>query len=209
MGGQPLPARRGLKQVSGWRLRARWALAVAHPDPLTRAANVIALMLAGNQPFYPLTLAVAVGGPWWQAWTVMLAMPCYVAVLPLSRRAPCRARALMVATSIANVAASSLLLGGASGLSVLFLPCAGLAAMLFRTGERAWMLALVGLSIAGWLLAAVHPAPLLAAGPGFDPAQYAAMTRLNAISALALFGFLGMVIPVAAARPTESSATPD
>lgn len=165
-----------------------WGRLVAHDDPLVRGANVIALMLAGNQPTYPLYLWWMVGGPWWLAWWLVLSVPFFAAVPLVSRRWPLAGRMLLVLTGTANVAAASLLLGGQAGLALLLLPCAGLAAMLFRADERTAMLGLVALAMAAWLVLAFYP------GDRFDTAQYAAMARLNALSALALFGFFGVML---------------
>lgn len=165
-----------------------WARLVGHDDPLVRAANVTALMLAGNQPIYPLYLWLLVGGAWWQAWVVMLAVPFFAAVPLVARRRPLLGRLLLAATGIANVIAASLALGAQAGVAVLLLPCAALGAMLFRAGERWAMLGIVGASMLSWLVLADRP------GTVFDAAQYAAIARLNALSALALFGFLGFVI---------------
>ncbi len=175
--------------MSGW-----WQRLVAHDDPLMRAANVVAMMLAGNQPTYPLYLWLAVGGAWWHAWVVMVSVPFFAAVPWVGRRRPLLGRLLLATASIANVAAASLTLGSQAGLSVLLLPCAGLGAMLFRAGERWAMLGIVGASMLVWLALADRPGSL------FDAAQYAAIARLNALSALALFGFFGFVAG-GAARP--------
>lgn len=165
----------------------RWARLVAHEEPTVRAGNTLALILASNQPSYPLWLWLAVGGPWWRAWVVLAAVPLFLAVPPLSRRAPLAGRILLVLTCIGNVVLASLVLGSEAGLRVLLLPCAGIAAALFRRQEQAAMLGAVGLSMLAWLALGGRPAGL------FDAAQYAAMARLNALSALAVFAILGLV----------------
>lgn len=180
--------------MAGW-----WRRLVAHDDPLMRAANVVALMLASNQPIYPLYLWLAVGGAWWHGWIVVVSVPFFAAVPLVGRRRPLLGRLLLVAASIANVVASSLALGSQAGLSVLLLPCAGLGAMLFRAGERWAMLGIVGAAMLAWLALADRPGSL------FDAAQYATITRLNALSALALFGFLGVV---AGAQGATGAAAP-
>ncbi|MBN8892278.1 MAG: hypothetical protein ABS99_00295 [Acetobacteraceae bacterium SCN 69-10] len=171
--------------MAGW-----WARLVAHDDPLMRAANVVALMLATNQPTYPLYLWLAVGEGWWHAWIVLPSVPFFAAVPLLGRRRPLLGRLLLAAVSIANVVASSLALGSQAGLSVLLLPCAALGAMLFRARERWAMLGIVGASMVAWLALADRPGSL------FEPAQYAAIARLNALSGLALVGFLGALVDV-------------
>jgi hypothetical protein len=181
--------------MGGW-----WARLVGHDDPLVRAANVIALMLATNQPTYPLYLWLAVGAGWWHAWIVVLAVPFFAAVPFVARRRPLLGRLLLAAASIGNVVASSLALGSQAGIAVLLLPCAALGAMLFRPGERWAMLAIVCASMLAWLGLADRP------GEVFNAAQYATITRLNALSALALFGFFGFVAGGSARADSIGSA---
>ena len=57
----------------------------AHPDPLAALANTVALVVAGNQPFYPLYLHAIVGRAAWPAW---IFAPCSsTTVSPINRRA--------------------------------------------------------------------------------------------------------------------------
>ena len=41
-------------------------------DPLANAAGIIAIVVAGNQPFYPLYLHAIVGAAAWPAWLTLL-----------------------------------------------------------------------------------------------------------------------------------------
>ena len=52
----------------------------ANRDPLAVLANPVALVVAGNQPFYPLYLHAIVGRPAWPAWITLLSTPLFAAV---------------------------------------------------------------------------------------------------------------------------------
>ena len=80
------------------------------------------------------------------------------------------------------------MVGAESGLGMLFVSCAAIAAVLFRTGERIVMLAMVALAMAGWLLTSgAHV-------NGFTLEQYASMQRLHAMSAMGACGIIGIVL---------------
>ncbi|MBC7580273.1 MAG: hypothetical protein H7312_23340, partial [Tardiphaga sp.] len=57
-----------------------------NPDPLAVLANTVALVIAGNQPFYPLYLHAIVGQSAWPAWLTLITMPLFAAVPAVSRR---------------------------------------------------------------------------------------------------------------------------
>lgn len=186
MGCQPLPAFRRLK-----RLLQAYTNYISHPDPLMQAGNVLAFVLGTNQPFYPIYLAFIVGSGAWRALPLMLSMPFFLAVPLLARRSTLAARLLLLVVGIGNIVVAVAMIGSRSGLAILFLPSAALAAVLFRARERLAMLAMVGLAGAGWLLAN-------GMGPDvFTAAQYASLQRLNAMSAIGLCGFIGIVLATA------------
>ena len=110
----------------------------------------------------------------------------------LARRSALAARLLLPVAGIANTVLMARLLGPQAGLDYLLIPCAALGAVLFRATERKAMLAVVGLALAAWLLADGPPGVL------FDAAGYAALRRMNAISAIALCGLIGWLTPRAA-----------
>ena len=158
------------------------------------AGNLLAFLIGTNQPFYPVYLAMLVGGGAWRALPLLASMPFFLAVPLLARRSPLLARILFLLTCLGNIVLAIWMIGAASGLAMLFIPAAAIAAILFRAGERVPMLAMVGLSMAGWW------------GTGgmspdvFSPSEYAAMQRLNAMSAIGLCGVIGIVLSAALQR---------
>ena len=161
-------------------------------DPLATAAGKLGLLLAANQPFYPLYAGWLTGVWTWQSAAVLWVMPVFAAVPLLARRSALAARLLLPVAGIANTVLMARLLGPQAGLDYLLIPCAALGAILFRATERKAMLAVVGLALAAWLLADGPPGVL------FDAAGYAALQRMNAISAIALCGLIGWLTPRAA-----------
>jgi hypothetical protein len=169
------------------RLQEAYASYIGHPDPLMQAANVMAFMIGTNQPFYPIYLAFIVGSGAWRALPLILSMPFFLAVPLLARRSPLAARLLLLVVGIGNIVVAIAMIGSRSGLAALFLPSAALAAAVFRARERVAMLAMVGFAGAGWLFTN-------GMGPDvFTDAQYASLQRLNAMSAIGLCGFIGIV----------------
>lgn len=164
----------------------RWA---ANPDPLAEAAGMLGLILAANQPFYPLYVWGVTGHWSWTACTVLWVMPVFAAVPLLARRHGLTGRLLLPLAGIANTVVMARLLGPEAGLAPFLIPCAALGAALFRRTERWAMLAVVGLSGAAWLLAEGPPRGM------FDPAGYAGLRRMNALSAIALCGLVGWLTP--------------
>ena len=80
-------------------------------DPLTNAAGVIALVVAGNQPFYPLFLYAVVGGAASPAWLTLLSTPFFAAVPAVARRHSRAGRALRPLVGPANTVLSVRLFG--------------------------------------------------------------------------------------------------
>lgn len=164
----------------------------ANADPLAEAAGMLGLLLAANQPFYPLYVW-GVTGQWsWLACTVLWVMPVFAAVPFLARRNALAGRLLLPFAGIANTVLMARLLGPEAGLALFLIPCAALGAALFRASERVAMLAVVGLAALAWLLAEGPPRGM------FDAAGYTGLFRMNAISAIALCGLVGWLTPPAA-----------
>lgn len=175
--------------VSLWRRIVAYA---SHDDPLAEAANWIALVVAWNQPFYPLYLcAVVDSDKLWPSLLTFLSTPFFLAVPALSRRNPVLSRAMLVAVGSANTVLSARVLGVASGVEMFFIPCALIAAALFRPQERKVGLGLVGLDLALYLgLHGRYGAPLAA----YTPGESAGMLGLNALSVATLTVFIGLLV---------------
>ena len=162
---------------------------LTHDDPLVAAAAFLAVLLASNQPVYPLYVWLIAGEGAGRAAIVLAAVPVFLAVPLVARASGKAARALLPIAGILNTLLASWAMGPEAGLAAFFIPCAALGAVLFRRTERHAMLAIVALSAAAWLVSETF-----APGP-FSPEAYASLRRMNALSAIALCGLIGWLTP--------------
>lgn len=170
----------------------RWLRAyAASADPHVAAGNTIAMVLAWNQPYFPLYLWWIVGHDAWVGIPDAFSGILFFAVPAIARRSGVFGRVTLVVLSVANVAFCSAMLGEGAGIQLLFLPCGMLAAMLFTWRERFLMLAMTALPLVTWLLTRErldHP-PVR-----FTSEAYASLFTLNAVSAGALMVFFGWLL---------------
>ena len=158
-------------------------------DPLVATAALLGLILASNQPTYPLYVWLAAGEGVARSCVVLGAIPLFLAVPLIARRYGVAARILLPVAGIANTIVAARVMGPQAGLEYLLIPCAALGAALFRAGERWTMLAIVAAAAAAWLLIDGFP-------PGdLSASAYASLRRMNAISAIAVCGLLGWLSP--------------
>lgn len=177
-----------------WRAIRRY---MANDDPLVAAANTIALVVAWNQPFYPLYLYWLVGEDVVVSFYTFLSTPFFLAVPAVARRHPLAGRALLPLAGIANTVLSVKLFGEASGVELFLAPCMMIGAMLFRQSERLVMFALVGLGFAVFIgLHGRYGAPLHL----YTPEEYGRFLSLNALSVGSLIAFVGVVFATALAQ---------
>ena len=176
----------------------------AHEQPLVAAGNKVALVLAGNTPFYPLYvvwLAGSDGMPW--LLMTQLVFPFFLAVPAIARRRPLLGRVMLSLAGTANTVFGTWLLGQQAGVELFLVPCATLASLVFGAGERALMLVVAGLPLAAYYFLHGHygaPPHLYAAD------AYAALFSMNAISTGTLSIFLGIVF---SGLYVSSAKTPD
>ena len=193
MGRQSLPLAPDLTRFGAfardmWRLVAAYA---ANSDPRVASCNTIALLVASNQPFYPLYVYFAVSEHIAPTLLTFLSTPFFLAIPAISRRSPVLGRALLPLTGLANVAVSAKAFGAASGVAIFIIPCALIAAAFFRPSERILSVALLALALAIFLGIDTYPfVPVHT----YAPTEYAAFVRLNALSASALVTFLGLML---------------
>lgn len=162
----------------------------SHPDPLAAAANLIALLVASNQPFYLLYLYWLVSESIEPAFYTFLSTPFFLAVPALARISTVAGRALLPLAGIGNTILCAKLFGVESAVEIFLIPCAVLALLLFRPKERLVGFALAGAAFVAFLvLHGRYGAPAVAYGA----AEYQALMRLNAMSAAALTCFAALV----------------
>ena len=179
---------------------ARLRAYAAHPDPLTAALNMLAVVLAANTPFYPLYLWAVLGDA---ATPVLLltlcSLPFWASVPLIARRSGLAARIAICLIGTLNTLWCSAVLGLASGVALFLIPCVMLATLGFHHQERRIMRALAALPFLAYgVLRLWPPGPL---APPFTPAQHADLLTLNAVSVACLTFLLGLTI--AAVRPTR------
>jgi hypothetical protein len=163
-----------------------WSRFVAHiasDDPIVAASNTIAMVVAGNQPFYPLYVWWIVGDDHWTSLVTFLSTPFFVAVPAVARRWPGAGKALLPLTGIGNTFLCAKAFGEASTVELFLLPCVIIAAMSFRRDERSWAIGVIAVAVVGFLaLHGRYGAPLHV----FSKDEYASFTSMNAISVACL-----------------------
>ncbi len=169
-----------------------------HPDAQAEAANWVALMVGSNTPFYPLYLLAMPGhGIFPAGWLTLCATPFFLTVPAVARIDPLLGRLFLLAVGTANSVFVSWILGPGSSTYLFLLPCAILAALLYRPTERLLRLAVLGVVLAAFLLC-VYWLPSLT---GLAPDTQAALTRLNAFSVLCLTAFLALTFAPLFGKP--------
>ena len=176
---------------------------VANDDPLVETGNFVAMIVAWNQPFYPLYV-------YWSAGTVepsfytFLSTPFFLAVPAVARRWPVAGRILLVLAGIGNTMVSAKAFGVASGVEAFFLPCVTLAFLLFGPSQRWISYGLAGLAFLAYF--ALHgrygaPAHL------YSAAEYSALFTLNFLSVFTLTALLGILASGLIAKKSHSAPT--
>jgi hypothetical protein len=185
MGHQPLRLAAAMT-ATGW-LR-RYA---AHPDPATAASNLVALVVGGNGPFYPLYALALIGWHHSGAWATMLATPGFLLVPSLSRRHAAAGRVALPLIGIVNTIWCTALLGTASEVGLFVFPCIALTVLLFRDDERPRGLLLMALAIGTQIWMVEFPMKGLM---DLRADQASDLARLNAISVATLIGFVALTL---------------
>ena len=170
---------------------ARLRAYASSDEPLAAAGNTIALVLAGNTPFYPVYVVAIAGADGMPALLMTLCVfPFFLLVPAISRQSPLLGRVVLSLAGTANTVFCTWLLGEKSGTELFLIPCITLSSLLFGAGERLWMLLLAGLPLAAYILLHGHygSPPHLYSDEG-----YAGLFSMNAISVGTLSIFLGIV----------------
>jgi len=168
----------------------RIAAYAAHDDPMVAACNLIALVVASNQPFYPLYVYWTVSDHVWATVFTFLSTPLFMAVPAVARRYSKTGRALLPIAGMANTILSARVFGPASGVEIFLIPCVLIAATFFRASERPIAFVLIGAAFLIYLgLNGMYGTPLHI----YTTSEYHAFSRLNAMSAGTLCVFVGLI----------------
>jgi hypothetical protein len=184
----------------------------ADPDPAAAAANLVALVIAWNGPFYPIYVIALIGWDGVPSLLTMLASPIFFAIPWLMRRNTLAGRAALPLVGTLNTFWSLELLGPQTGIDLFLLPSTVLTALLFRRHERSAMLAVLALALgAQFLPASTFGAPIATLAPD-EAAQLAAFNLDSVLILLAflawqLAGVLGKIETGRAADPVGRVGT--
>jgi hypothetical protein len=162
----------------------------AHPDPLAEASNWFAITIGTHLPFWPLYVWWSAGNDAFPTALLTVAMaPVFLAIPFLSRRSSLLGRIAMPVAGVANTVWTVWILGIASGTELFLMPCAAVAALLFRRTERWLMIILTLLPLGVWYVLRDHaPGPL----HHYDAEAASRLFTLNAMSIgvlICLFGW--------------------
>lgn len=160
-------------------------------DPLADVACKVALVVAFNQPLYPLYLHAILGVGAWPAWLTLFSTPFFVSIPAIARRSSLVGRIILPAVGVTNTTACVKLFGISSGVELFLIPCALLGAVLFRPTERLSTLPILGLPFAtyflvnSWLGSPIMPTP---------PGQLWSVIAVNAMSVGTLTALVGLLV---------------
>ncbi|QKC92809.1 hypothetical protein EB230_10550 [Mesorhizobium sp. NZP2234] len=175
-------------------LRTFWNAAkayFAHDDPLVATANLVALVVLWNQPFYPLYVYWSVGTDIAPTFYTFLSTPFFLAVPAVGRANGRAGRALLPIAGIGNTVLSAEVFGVASGVEMFLLPCVLLGFVLFRPGER---IIAIAIAAVGMLAFAVLHGRYGAPVHLYSAEEYAGFLKMNALSAGTLTAFIGLLV---------------
>lgn len=159
-----------------------------HPEPRAALAGKIALVVASNQPFYPLYLHWLLGTTAWPAWLTLLTTPFFLVVPALAKRWSLAGRALLPLIGTLNTVLSVKLLGTGSGVELFLLPCALLATLLFSPDERLKTAPIPAIPLIAYLFVDDRlGAPVIAS------TEYARLVALHGMSVAALIALIGLM----------------
>jgi hypothetical protein len=177
---------------------------VHSPDPVQRSCNTIALLVASNQPFYPLYIRYLVGNDGGVSLLTLLSTPFFVAVPALARRAHTLGLAALPVVGLVNGMIATLAFGRQAGIELFAIPCMVIAAAGTWRGSR---LVLLLSTIALLLYFAVFSAmstPL----HNFTPGEIESLYRLNMFSVAGLTLYIAYSLGTAL-RTGQTPGRPD
>jgi len=171
----------------------------ANDDPLAAASNFIALVVASNQPFYPLYIYGAVSHSIGVSFFTFLSTPFFLAVPWVARRHSIAGRALLPLAGLANTALSTKLFGAASGVELFLIPCIMIATLSFGRRERFIAFSLASIAALLFIFRDIYGAPVHL----YSQEEYAHFVRLNAFSSGTLIFLAGLTFSDALSEGKE------
>lgn len=162
-----------------WR---RWAEYAANDDPLTEASNRLALILASNQPFYPLYVRWITGESSGSLALTFISTPFFLASPWIAKCFPGVGRLWFPVVGAINTFFCGFVFDVSSGVEWFLVPCVVIAFLSCRATERTAFI-IYGVTLAGGfaLLHERYGAPLFR-----DEVSQGALRSLNAYSAFVL-----------------------
>lgn len=163
---------------------------VAHDDPLVAACNLLAVVVAWNQPFYPLYVYWSVSPVVWPTYYAFFSTAFFLAVPLMSRLDGRYGRAMLPLVGIGNTIVCTKVFGVASGTETFLIACALIPALFFRASEPVFRYGLIALAfivyfgLHGSYGEAFHT---------YTPEEYSSFFTLNALSAATLTVFVGLL----------------
>jgi hypothetical protein len=174
-------------------LGAAWRRVSGHfgsPDPRIAACNTVALIVVGNQPFYPFYVWYAAGAPVGAAYLTWLSTPFFVAAPWLARRHSLGGRVMLLCASLGNTVLAAGALGPASGVELFYLPCLVLSFIGFGSRERRTIVpGAVAVAATGLALVRQMGGPLA----GLSGPQDTVLLSMHAISVACLLAVMGLM----------------
>lgn len=171
-------------------------------DPLVRANNVLALLVASNQPFYPFYVRFMAGDDGGASFITLLSTPFFVAVPTLARLSRSAALAAVPVIGLVNGMFATKALGAAAGIELFAIPCMLVA--LLGSDRRSWAIVMSAAVAALAVYAAVY-ATTDGSWAGFGAVAHSSVYRLHLVSIV--FLSLYIVYALGAARRARLDAT--
>ncbi|MBZ9995703.1 hypothetical protein [Mesorhizobium sp. BH1-1-4] len=163
----------------------------AHDDPLVATANLVALVVLWNQPFYPLYVYWSVGPDIAPTCYTFISTPFFLAVPALARVNGRAGRALLPLAGIGNTVLSAKVFGVASGVEIFLLPCVLLGFVLFRPTERVISIVIAAAGLLAFTALHGHYGEPVHT---YSVEEYAGFLKMNALSAGTLTAFIGLLV---------------
>jgi len=162
---------------------------IFHPDPVVRATNLVAVVVALNGPFYPLSGIAVMGSDGVYLFIFMLFSPLFFAIPWISKYSSLSSRILLPFIGMADAVVGTTLFGAVSGMSLYVLPCLALCGFLYRPHEKVAGFLLLAVGIAIFLIPSdLYADPVFSLSSG----SLSQLFTLNLISVGMLIGLIAL-----------------